>query len=224
MSRVIPKESLTAYQRWELGAVDIARDAPVNTTSTPASQEVEAGEVTLPTAEEIERIHQTAWQEGHDLGYEQGRGEGLANAAQEIERLRDQMARMAEALNAERLRQDEQISREVLDLALVVARQMIRAAILVKEDLVLEVVREALANLPTISGHMILAVHPDEVARLREWLNAEPPQAGVRVVADHSLELGGFRIESSNSEMNGSMPSRWREIVACLGTDVRWLD
>jgi hypothetical protein len=38
------------------------------------------------------------------------------------------------------------------------------------------------------------------------------------------MEHGGFRFESPTSEMDGGMTTRWREIVACLGTDAQWLE
>jgi flagellar assembly protein FliH len=221
MSRVIPKESLTAYQRWELGAVEPGHRAP---GLNAATDDADVTGVNLPTAEELERLHQTAWQEGYALGLVEGRKAGFDQGAQESKVYLTQLAELTEAMETERVLQDEQLSREVLDLALVVARQMIRAALFVKEEIILEVIREALANLPSLSGHTNLAVHPDDAAIVREWLAAEHAQSGFRVVKDINLARGGFRFESSTSELDGDMATRWREIVACLGTDLRWLE
>jgi flagellar assembly protein FliH len=224
MSRVIRKESLTAYQRWELGAVEHVVPPQPATNAPLPSEELSAAEVSLPTAEDIERIHQTAWREGQALGYEQGRKEGFEQGAREAKAYLEQLDALREAMDIERLRQDEQVAREVLDLALVVARQMIRSALFVKEDIIIEVLREAMANLPSLSGHIVLATHPDEAPRIRDWLNAEQPQSNLRVIADPNIERGGFRFESNTSEMDGTMSTRWREIVSCLGTDLRWLE
>jgi flagellar assembly protein FliH len=225
MSRVISKESLTAYQRWELGAVDHDTGNEAGALhGAVTSEEVDVAAVSLPTAEELERIHRAAWQEGRMLGLEQGRKEGYEEGAREVKARLEQFAAMTEALEIERVKQDEQIAHEILDLSLVVARQMIRAALFIKEDLILDVVREALVNLPSLSGHIVLSVHPDDAPRMREWLNTEHPQSNLRVISDPGIERGGFRFESSTSEMDGTMATRWRDIVACLGSDVRWLE
>jgi flagellar assembly protein FliH len=224
MSRVISKENLTAYQRWELGSVDHARPAAGNDVQPDRVEEVDAAEISLPTAEELERLHQTAWQEGYALGMEQGRKAGFEQGQQDAELHRQRLVELVEAMDAERVLQDDQLSREILDLSLVVARQMIRSALLVKEDLILEVIREAFANLPSLSGHTSLTVHPDDAALVREWLKTEHEDMGFRVASDMRLERGSFRFESNTSEMDGTMATRWREIVACLGTDVRWLE
>ena len=57
-SKSIPKEQLSAYQRWELSAFD----------------QPGAG-VKLPTADEIQRIQQQAYQEGFAAGMKDGRAE-----------------------------------------------------------------------------------------------------------------------------------------------------
>jgi flagellar assembly protein FliH len=132
MSRVIPKESLTAYQRWELGAVDVPQARNAQETG-PAGEELPTLAVTLPTTEELERLHQTAWEEGYALGMEQGRQAGLAQGESESKEALRRMSELIDAMETEQLGQDEQLSREVLDLALVVAQRMIRTALFIKE-------------------------------------------------------------------------------------------
>lgn len=224
MSRVIPKETLTAYQRWELGAVEFSQSGGTRGTPIEGGEDVSQDAIRLPTAEELERIHQTAWQEGYALGHEQGLKAGFEQGSKEGEAYVRQLSELATSIEAERLMEDETLAREVLDLALVVARQMIRTALLVKEDTVLEVLREAIANLPSMTGHTLLAVHPDDVRRVMDWVGAEQPHSGFRVISDPNIEKGGFRFSSSSGEMDGNMSTRWKQIVACLGTDVEWLE
>lgn len=224
MSRVIPKESLTAYQRWELGAVEFPQSGGARRTAGGGGEDVSPDAIRLPTAEELEKIHQTAWQEGYALGHEQGLKAGFEQGGKEGEAYVRQLSELANSIEAERLMEDENLAREVLDLALVVARQMIRTVLLVKEDTVLEVLREAIANLPSMTGHTLLAVHPDDARRVVEWLGAEQPHSGFKVIPDPNIERGGFRFVSSSGEMDGNMSTRWKQIVACLGSNVEWLE
>lgn len=226
MSRVIPKEQLTAYQRWELGSFDAANPepSPVETPAPPQPEPEEILSVPLPTAEDIERIQREAWQEGHDLGFSEGRAAGYEagykTGEADVERLRQ----LADALEVENSRQDEAIAREVLELALGVARQMLRASIQAKPESLLTVIREALQSLPTLSGHHKVVAHPDDVPIVRDWLAREHGHLPWKVVEDTQLARGGFRIESAHSELDATLETRWREITGCLGTDTKWMD
>jgi len=230
MSHVIPKEQLTAYQRWELGSIDSGSLEPGSTESapqppTPASppEPESVLSIPLPTAEDLERIQREAWQEGHELGREEGRKAGYAEGYKTGEEAAERLRQLAEALQVESLRQDEAIAREVLELALNIAQQMLHASIQAKPESILMVIREALQSLPTLSGHHKVVVHPDDVAVVREWLDKEHGHLSWKVVEDTQLSRGGFRFESAHSELDASLETRWREITSCLGTETTWM-
>lgn len=220
MSRVIPKEQLTAYQRWELATFDedAAGRGGHAPGQKPGASELPA-QVALPTAEELERLHQEAWQEGYDLGLEEGRKAGFESGRQAGEEHARLLGALAEAIEAGRLRQDEEIAREVLALALTVARQVVRRAIDIKPDLVLDGIKEALLSLPALNGHHKIVTHPDHVQIVQDWLSHEHGHLSWKVMQDASLEPGSFRFESTYSELDGSLRTRWQEITECLGID-----
>ncbi|MEW5771841.1 MAG: flagellar assembly protein FliH [Pseudomonadota bacterium] len=233
MSKVIPKEQLTAYQRWELAAFEEGRGTtqPSQPPAEPASGiALETGEVgadfkvALPTAEELERIHQEAWQEGYDLGLEEGRKAGFEAGRQGGENYSRQLRALAEALEVERMRQDEAVAQEVLALSIAIAQQLIGATLRVKPELIIETIREALLSLPALSGHHRIVVHPDHAAVVRDWLAQEHNHLSWKVSEDPQIEPGGFRFETTHSELDASMPARWREIVECLGAKLDWME
>lgn len=222
-AKVIPKEQLTAYQRWELhplrDAADMAEDAD---PSVPGAEEPPA--LVLPTAEDIEQIHREAWAEGYRMGQEEGRQaefeEGKQAGAEHVAQLRT----FVEALEVERTRADGEVAEEVLELALAIARQVIRATLRVKPELMLELVREALLNLPSLSGHTRVVVHPDNAELVREWLAHEHNHLGWKILEDPYMEPGGFRFDNPHSELDATLPTRWQEIVSCLGSETEWLE
>jgi flagellar assembly protein FliH len=232
MSRVIPKEQLTAYQRWELGSIDSGSLAPGSVattpepppTPTPAPEPEPVFSVAMPTAEDLDRIQQEAWQEGYDLGLEEGRKAGYEAGYKTGEVAAERLHQLAEALSVESLRQDQAIAREVLDLALNVAQQLLRATIQAQPQGILVVIREALQSLPTLTGHHKVVVHPDDAAVVREWLEQEHGHLSWKVLEDEQMSPGGFRFESANNELDASMETRWREVTGCLGTDTSWMD
>ncbi|MCS6785662.1 MAG: flagellar assembly protein FliH [Thiobacillaceae bacterium] len=231
--KVIHKEGLTAYQRWELGL--LAEPAPEEPgpppTVEPAAEAAE-GTIELPTAEALERLHQQAWQEGHRLGYEEGlragyeagRRQGYEAGSREATRDRERLRGLAEALEVERVRQDEALARELLQLALRIAQQVVRVSLKVKPELILPVVREALTLLPTLSGHTRLVVHPEHAPFVREFLASEHVHLNWKVVEDADLALGGFRVENAASDLDARVQTRWQEVINALGADPSWLE
>jgi flagellar assembly protein FliH len=233
MSKVIPKEQLTAYQRWELAAFEDTGhgSAPGPAQEGEAPQDVAgSGEgdtplpMTLPTAEALERLHQEAWQEGYNLGVEEGHKAGFETGRQEGERYARQLRALAEALESERVRQDEAVAQEVLALAITVAQQVVGTTLRVKPELLLATIREALLSLPSLSGHYRVMVHPESAQVVRDWLAQEHGHLSWKLVEDEQMEPGGFRFESAHSALDGSMKVRWREVVECLGANTEWLD
>lgn len=226
MSKVIPKEQLTAYQRWELAAFEEEsdRDAPLEGLRAGQEGEDQDMSLNLPTAEDLERIQQEAWQEGYGLGREEGHKAGFELGRQDAEKYLRQLRALSEALEVQRVRQDEAVAREVLALALVVARQLVGTSLRVKPELILETIREALLSLPTLNGHYRVFVHPDSAQVVRDWLTQEHGHLSWRLVEDAQMEPGSFRFESAHSELDASMPARWREIAECLGTNLEWLE
>lgn len=217
MSKVIPKEQLTAYQRWELGAIEDRRPQP-------QAGHADDTRIVLPTAEELEHIHQQAWQEGYALGLEEGRKAGHDSGRGEIDARLRTLDQLAQALETAHLRQSEELAREVLELALTTARHMLRNALRIKPELILNALREALTSLPSLNGHHKIFTHPDHVELVTGWLAREHGHLSWKVLADPAMEAGGFRLESTHSELDASLERRWREIANCLGASNDWLE
>lgn len=211
-SRIISKEELTAYQRWELGVFEQDKQAREQEEAAQAA-EVEA--LKLPTAEDIERIHQEAWQEGYQLGQAEGRQAGEAFSRQ--------AEALFQALGQESLQQDRELAEEVLQLALAIAQQVVGAALKVEPELMLETVQLALSQLPALSGHPKLIVNPADAGIVKDWLAHEHGHLNWRVVEDEAMSPGGFKIESAQGELDANLPLRWAEVVSKLGAKPEWL-
>lgn len=190
-------EKLTAWQRWEL----------------PNFEGGTRGEgVGLPTAAQVEDIQRLAREEGYRNGY----AEGMQKAAQDRQRLNT----LIEALSNQ---MDEQISQELVELALDVAKQMLHQALKVKPELVLGVVREAIGTLPHFNQGAHLVLHPADAALVREQMGEQLAHSGWKVFEDARIERGGARIETANSQIDATLESRWKRVVGALGQNTEWL-
>lgn len=191
-----PKEQLTAYQRWELNVFDTREN------------------VTLPTADQIQHLQQQAYQEGFAAGMKDGRAESHVIA--------QRMQSMLGALRHAMSQFEEAMAEEIMDLALDIARQMVRASLQVEPALVVPVVREAIQNLPQAYQRPTLMINPEDAQLVRDLLAQEYQEEVWRVIEDPHMERGGCRIETSTSEIDARIESRWQRIVSALGTDVPW--
>lgn len=192
-----PKEQLTAYQRWELNAFDDSRD-----------------KVKLPTADQIQRIQQQAYQEGFAAGIKDGRAESHVIALR--------MQAVMQALHRSMSQFEEEMAREIMNLALDIARQMVRSSLEADPAIVLAVVREAIESLPQVYHHPTLVLHPQDAELVREMLAQEYPGEAWRIQEDPRLERGGCRVETGATEIDANMEDRWQRIVSALGSDVPW--
>lgn len=191
------KEKLTAYQRWELNAFDDSRES-----------------VKLPTADQIQRIQQQAYQEGFAAGMKDGRAESQV--------LAHRLQAMMLALNRSMSQFEEAMAQEIMDLALDIARQMVRSSLQADPSLVLAVVREAIESLPQINQNPTLALHPQDAQLVRDMLDQEFQSQMWRIVEDPHIERGGCKIETAASEIDANMEDRWKRIVNALGSDAPW--
>jgi flagellar assembly protein FliH len=231
----LPKEQQSAYQRWEMTSFGDDRPSVVAARTPPPPPEPLEDvppPPDYPTVEELEAIREEARQSGHAEGYEAGRREGHEEAhaevmaegkaanAVELEHLRSLAAEFGAALAGA----DELIANEVLDLALHLARGMLKTALPVRPGLILPVVREAIEYLPALQQPALLMLHPDDVKAVREGIAEELDKGGWRLVEDPSVGRGGCKIDTASNQIDAQAATRWARLTQALGKDLDWLE
>ncbi|HEX5804549.1 MAG TPA: flagellar assembly protein FliH [Azospira sp.] len=227
-SGFIPKEKLSAYERWELAAFEDGEGGGVLTPASAAAQQepepAPSPKIPLPTAEDIERIHNEAWADGHATGLEAGRSagyeEGLALARAEAERI----AALGDNLQQSLQQLDQEIGEHLLAVAIEIASQVVRQSLRVQPELLLPVVREAIAALPLHHGHPGLYLNPADAQLVRTHLGEHLSHNGWRIIEDAGISSGGCRVESGASEIDATLETRWRRVLEAIGASSEWLE
>jgi flagellar assembly protein FliH len=194
---------LTAWERWELNSLD---------DKAPAKPGVVEPAVAPPTADELDRIRQAAQEEGYSAGYAAGR----AAAQEEATRIGDAATKLDQALAGF----DQQVGEELVALAMEIARQVLRREITARPEIVLDVVREALLQLP--HQHAAIYLHPDDAALVRDNLGEALSHAGHRIHEDPTLKRGDCMFETGGGQLDASVATRWRRVVENLGLNSAW--
>lgn len=231
----IPKERLTAYQRWELAAFDEAEREAEAAAATAEAEALanQAPEIEeepphpLPTAEEIEAIYEEARRSGYAAGFEEGREAGHVagqEAAEAVGRAEaERLSALIDDLGESIKNCEQQVAEQLLAVALEIARQVLRHSLQVKPELILPVVREAIAALPVSHGHPLLLVNPADAALVRDRLGDGLAHSGWKLIEDLQIEPGGCRVEVAGSEVDATVATRWQRVLEAIGTQADWL-
>ena len=234
---MIPKEQQSAYQRWEMTSFGDerpstqARRAAMAPPPPPPEPVEIVPHVALPTLEEIEAIREQARAEGYAEGLQEGRAaghaEGYADGARagqieaesELEHLRSIAATFSDAV----VQADETIAHDVLELALRLARGMVRAAFEVRPDLILPVVQEAIGYLPVLAQPATLTLNPEDAEIVRQAMGQELVKGGWRIVEDALLARGGCKVDTASNQIDAQAQARWARLTHALQSNVDWL-
>lgn len=242
----IPKEQQSAYQRWEMASFGDERPSTLarraaEAAAAPAPAAI-AGlppELNLPSVEELEAMREAARQDGFHQGLEEGRAQGRSEghaegraqgyaegaeagqreAAAELAQLREVAASFSDAI----ARADETIARDLLELALRLARGMVRTGFEVRPELILSVVRDAIDQLPMLQQPAVLTLHPLDAELVRHGMAEELSKGGWRIVENGSIARGGCKVETATNRIDAQAAARWSRLTHALGANVEWL-
>jgi flagellar assembly protein FliH len=206
---VIPKEQLSAYQRWEMHAFD----AP--TSAAPASAAPTAANKAAADAEKVRHIHQNA--------YDAGRADGLREGVQKAENEAQQLKSLLTAIERQNHEINQRIAHDMLTLSLEVARQMVRQALTVRPEIIIPLIHDAIARAVQPLAAATLALNPADAALVREQLGDELATAGWRIVEDPNLARGGALLQTAATQIDATLDTRWQRLTAALGQSSEWL-
>jgi flagellar assembly protein FliH len=153
----------------------------------------------------LEPMRQDAWKQGYQAAHE----EAQEGARREIDLERQ---RLAEALGyMAQVRQEwrRQAERDVVTLALAVARRVLHREIAIDPDAIHGLVRVAAEKGPDQAVRRVL-VAPSQAPGLRDHLLTAAP--GVELAADVTLQPGDIRFEMTHGAIDASVDAQLQEI------------
>ncbi|MCL2075456.1 MAG: flagellar assembly protein FliH [Betaproteobacteria bacterium] len=263
---VIRGEELADYTRWQ--AEDFSGRPAPGQKSAHALRPVESGSMSdkspgevevshvalsqmglsLPTAEDIEHIHEEARQNGYRIGFgegrtagyeeglraghadgyqdgfDSGRKAGFRDGASAAENYEVEIHRLCQGLQSAMAVFDQEVAESALACALEVAGQLARTTLRVQPEMLLPIIQEALAALPMHHGPVTLFLSQADAALVREHLESQFTQEGWAIQEDDTLQQGDCRIYSGASEVDARMETRWRRVLEGIGLSPEWLE
>ncbi|MBL8472613.1 MAG: flagellar assembly protein FliH [Rhodocyclaceae bacterium] len=169
-------------------------------------------------AEGLEQGRSDGFAEGRRAGYAEGYEEGTARARTDAMNIHA----VLQNLEQSRAQWNDEVAEELVQLALQVAREVLRQTLVMRPEAVLAVVREALGQLP--HQHTLIYLHSDDASLVRSYLGEQLTHAGHRIFEDNSIERGGCRLEAAGCQIDASVATRWRKVVEALSANAEWVE
>ncbi len=160
------------------------------------------------------------YQEGYSKGYEEGRRQGESEIKTELAHVNQVFENLDEQLHA----LDQQVAQNLLTLAIDLAKKMTAQTLAVRPELIIPVVQDAVRQLPGMMQPLHLFLHPDNARIVRQHLDEQLSQDHWEIHEDAQLTPGGCRIEAGGSEVDASMETRWRRVLAAIGQKNEWIE
>lgn len=169
------------------------------------------------TAEQIEEIQRQAYDEAYQEGMKKGHAEGLAAGRKEGEtEMREKAEQFSQILSAldkpfETL--DEEVEKNLSQLAMIVAKQLVRRELKMDPGQVIAVVREAIGVLPLSVRNIRVYLHPDDATLVREALSLGEGDQAWQLVEEPTMGRGGCKVITDTSQIDATVESRMIALI-----------
>jgi flagellar assembly protein FliH len=196
----------------------VGASAPSAAQATPSVAEV-AAEAEARISQ-LERQYQQKVRESHAAGQREGETAGRNRAAAELQPVLERLASSIQEIANLRARLRREAEADVVQLALAIARRVVRRELSADPDALRGLV---LAALEKLQGQEIsfVKVHPSHVALVTACLQRATSGGQVDVIPDPSSQPGSVIFETKRGNLDASVDSQLQEIERGLTDRLR---
>jgi flagellar assembly protein FliH len=170
----------------------------------------------IPTVSRLVDLQAEAHKEAFEQGLAEGREAGRAQVRAQVERLEGMfydLAKPFEELDAE-------VERELLTLAMALARQIVRRELKADPTQIIGIIREAISALPVAAREVRVHLHPEDAAVMRQNLAPTESERAWQIVEDPVMARGGCQITTATSRVDARLETRLGAILSeLMGTE-----
>mgnify|MGYP002149666418 FL=1 len=229
-----------AFSEDELQALGLWDVAEQFGQRKPAVEQADKNEKAVLTVDDIEKMQQQAYdeafaqgkKEGFENGFKEGQSKGLeegfAQGKTEGEKkgyddnlhlLRKQTAEfvsLLESLSEPFKELDEAVEKEIVDLAIGIASQLVRREIKIDPGQIIAVIREAVNALPLASQKLTLQMHPEDAELVKSSLALDDISSPWTIIEDPLITRGGCKVSTETSNIDVTVENRLAAIVSTV--------
>jgi flagellar assembly protein FliH len=111
---------------------------------------------------------------------------------------------------------DQEVEQQLTELAIVIARQLVRREIKTDPGQIIAIVREAILALPSAAKKTYVYLHPEDLEMVKTKLSASEPESFWRLVEDPTLSRGDCKVMTDTSTIDATVERRLSSLAASL--------
>lgn len=166
-----------------------------------------------PTSVEvIEAIQQKAYEEGLKLGKQQGK----LQFEEQYELLKNKFITIVNAMQKPLHRINDEVDEELLQLCLIISKQVVRRELKQSPEQIAAVIRECLTVLPATELNPKIRLHPDDLACVREIYpdNGSEDESSWQLIEDSSITPGGCEVDTKSTHIDATVEARINQLAS----------
>ncbi len=172
--------------------------------------------VAMPTVSGLADLQEEAYKEAFQQGLAEGREAGRGEVRAQVERLSAMFHELARPFDV----LDEEVERELLTLAMSLARQIVRRELQIDPSQIIGIIRETITALPAAARDIRVHLHPEDAAIVREHLAPTTSDRAWVIVEDPVMARGGCQVNTATSRVDARLETRLAAILSeLLGTE-----
>lgn len=168
--------------------------------------------VPRPAAMDPAELEALAQSRGFQVGKWEGLESGRAEAEQIVHRMNellDEMARPYRSL-------DQLVTQELTQMAMLIAKQIVRRELTVNSDVVADIAAEALSTLSSLEGDIEVFLNPVDLETVRQLAADTLSGKSWKLLEDSELLPGGCRVKTPVSYVDASVEKQMEAVFGML--------
>lgn len=152
-------------------------------------------------------------QEGYEAGLLQAKAEAKALSDQVLSQQVNQLTQLMQRLIEPMLARESQVEGLMLELLKQTTQAVLMHEAKTTPDVLTQIVSEAIKSIPVNAKNVVLYLNPEDIAVIENTL---PIKKDWQVEADMTIQAGGCRIETSQSQVDNTIESRLSQVFEQL--------
>ncbi len=198
-----PTPHLPRFQPWEYG--DCEDDLPPESETSPNEEGILAA--ARLKAQEIE-------QQAYEDGFQQGQKDGQEVGRRALEEVVKRLQELVTDIEQQRESIFRQREKLLLDLVLLISEKLLARELSLHPETIQQIIEAGFRQVAQQEGLRLLVSPLDYEVLRQQNLESWPP--GVELKADGTVNPGGFRLETSLGEVDGTRQTRWNLVVQAV--------
>ena len=154
-----------------------------------------------------QHIEREAYEQGFLQGQKDGQEVGERSLDQQVQQFRD----LVQALAREKEELFRRREQELLDLVLLISRKVVGRELKIQPEAIQDIIAGGFRILADTED-IKLRLNPQDY-ELLEWASKDNWPADVQLVVDGTIEPGGFIMETTSGDIDGTLENRWAVVT-----------